>query len=56
MAAARRQRSNPTAFIEDSSVFRDVAQCRRFVKDYTDALECIRLKGVRVALQELAAT
>jgi len=56
MAAARKQRSNPTAFIEDSSVFGDLAQCRRFVQDYADALERIRLKGVRAALRELAAT
>jgi mannitol 2-dehydrogenase len=55
MAGARKQRSNPTAFIEDSSIFGDLAQSRRFVQDYVDALERIRLKGARVALRELVA-
>jgi mannitol 2-dehydrogenase len=53
MAAARKQGGNPTAFIEDRSVFGDLAQSPRFVRAYVDALERIRTKGVRVALLEL---
>lgn len=56
MTAARQQQANPTAFIEDTSIFGDLGQSRRFVTAYVDALERIRLKGVRVALRELAAT
>lgn len=55
MAVAQKQRSNPTAFIEDTSVFGDLAQSQRFVRDYVDALERIQVKGARVALRELAA-
>ncbi|MFJ6572676.1 mannitol dehydrogenase family protein [Streptomyces sp. NPDC091292] len=55
MAAARKQGSQATAFIEDPSVFGDLAQSAQFVQDYTDALDRIRTKGVRRALGELAA-
>jgi mannitol 2-dehydrogenase len=55
LMAAARQNGNPTAFIENRSVFGDLAQSPRFVRDYLDALECIRTKGVRVALRELLA-
>jgi len=53
VAAARKQGGNPTAFIEDRSVFGDLAQSAPFVWAYLDALELIRTKGVRVALREL---
>jgi mannitol 2-dehydrogenase len=53
MAAARRQRSNPVAFIEESSVFGDLAQSQRFVEAYTDALDRIQREGVRAALHQL---
>jgi len=54
MAAARRQGTNLTAFLEDRSVFGDLAQSPRFVEAYVEALELIRAKGVRTALGELA--
>jgi len=54
MAAARKQDANPMAFLEDRSVFGDLAQRTPFVRAYLDALELIRTKGVRVALRELA--
>jgi len=53
MAAARRQRSVPTAFIEDRSVFGDIAASSAFVEDYTRALKTIQTKGVRAALRDL---
>jgi mannitol 2-dehydrogenase len=55
MAAARKQSGNPTAFIQDRSVFGDLAQSTRFVRDYADALARIRTKGARTALRELSA-
>jgi len=53
VAAARKQGANPTAFLEDRSVFGDLAQRAPFARAYLDALELIRAKGVRVALHEL---
>jgi len=53
MAAARRQRSVPTAFIENRSVFGDIARSSAFVEDYKRVLETIHVKGVRAALREL---
>ncbi|MFD7155490.1 mannitol dehydrogenase family protein [Kribbella sp. NPDC059898] len=52
-AAAQRQASNPTAFIEDESVFGALANSPRFASAYTEALELIRTKGTRTALREL---
>jgi mannitol 2-dehydrogenase len=53
VAAAGKQGGNPTAFIEDRSVFGGLAQSAPFVRAYLDALELIRTKGVRLALEEL---
>ncbi len=53
MAAARSQRSVPTAFIEDRSVFGDIAASSAFVEDYTRVLKTIHTKGVRAALRDL---
>ncbi|HEX3780812.1 MAG TPA: mannitol dehydrogenase family protein [Pseudonocardiaceae bacterium] len=54
MTAARKQDTNPTAFIEDRSVFGDLSRSRVFVEAYVDALNRIRTRGARVALRELA--
>ena len=53
MAAARWQRSVPTAFIENRSVFGDIAASKAFVEDYTRVLENIQATGVRAALRDL---
>lgn len=53
MTAARAQSTNPTAFIEDRSVFGDLSQATPFTWAYLDALELIRTKGTRAALREL---
>ena len=53
MASARARREDPTAFIENRSVFGDIADSVHFVTDYTTALRTIDARGVRAALQEL---
>lgn len=56
VAAARQQGSRSTAFIEDRSLFGDLAQSQRFVLDYAEALELIRTEGVHAALRSLLAS
>jgi mannitol 2-dehydrogenase len=50
---ARSQHDNPTAFIENTEVFGDLAQQPRFVEAYCWALESLHHKGARATLQEL---
>ena len=53
MAAARSQRSVPTALIEDRSVFGDIAASSAFVEDYARVLKTMHTKGVRAAFRDL---
>jgi mannitol 2-dehydrogenase len=54
MAAARRQRVEPTAFIEDHGVFGDLAQDERFRSIYVASLSTIHEHGARALLEQLA--
>jgi mannitol 2-dehydrogenase len=50
---ARSQRDNPTAFIENTEVFGDLARQPRFVEAYLWALESLHRDGARVTLDTL---
>ena len=50
---ARSQRANPTAFIENTDVFGDLADHERFVEAYVWALESLHRDGARATLQAL---
>ncbi|OBK74905.1 mannitol dehydrogenase family protein [Mycobacterium sp. 1274761.0] len=50
---ARSQRDNPTAFIENTDVFGDLATSGRFVEAYTWALESLHRDGARATLEAL---
>lgn len=50
---ARSQLEHPTAFIENTAVFGDLAQQRRFVDDYLWALDSLHRVGARATLEEL---
>jgi mannitol 2-dehydrogenase len=50
---ARTQRENPTAFIEITAVFGDLAQHPPFVQAYRWALESLHHKGARATLEAL---
>ncbi|MCV7280741.1 mannitol dehydrogenase family protein [Mycolicibacterium flavescens] len=50
---ARSQRDNPTAFIENTSVFGDLADHERFVEAYVWALESLHRDGARATLEAL---
>jgi mannitol 2-dehydrogenase len=50
---ARSQRAHPTAFIENTAVFGDLAQVPRFVEAYRWALESLHRHGARATLKEL---
>ncbi|MFI5510352.1 mannitol dehydrogenase family protein [Mycobacterium sp. NPDC051804] len=50
---AKSQRENPTAFIENSEVFGDLANDSRFVDAYVWALESLHRDGARVTLETL---
>ena len=50
---ARQQRDNPTAFIENRSVFGDLVDDERFVASYTDTLAALHRDGARATLQAL---
>ncbi|MGN9813697.1 mannitol dehydrogenase family protein, partial [Micromonospora sp. BQ11] len=51
MAAARRQREDPTAFLRVREVFGDLADNRRFTDAYTTALASLHAVGVRATLR-----
>jgi mannitol 2-dehydrogenase len=51
---ARRQRENPTAFIENRDLFGDLADNDRFVTTYTAILSSLHSKGARATLEEIA--
>ena len=50
---AKSQRDNPTAFIENTEVFGDLASDARFVDDYVWALDSLHRDGARVTLETL---
>lgn len=50
---ARSQRTHPTAFIENSAVFGDLARRPRFVADYRWALDSLHRNGARATLEAL---
>ena len=50
---ARSQRENPTAFIENTAVFGDLATQPRFVEAYLWALESMHSDGARATLETL---
>lgn len=50
---ARSQRENPTAFIENTALFGDLAAAPRFVDDYLWALDSLHRHGARATLESL---
>ena len=52
---ARSQREHPTAFIENTALFGDLATQPRFVEAYLAALESLHRVGARATLEELMA-
>ena len=50
---AKSQRTNPTAFIENTEVFGDLANDSRFVEAYVWALESLHRDGARATLETL---
>ena len=50
---ARSQHENPTAFIENTAVFGDLATDRRFVDAYLFALDTLHSDGARTPLESL---
>jgi mannitol 2-dehydrogenase len=53
--AARRQRQEPLAFIENRDVFGDLVDNERFVSTYRSVLSSLHHKGARATLEDLAA-
>jgi mannitol 2-dehydrogenase len=51
---ARRQRSEPLAFVENRDVFGDLADNERFVTAYRKVLTSLHESGARATLEELA--
>jgi mannitol 2-dehydrogenase len=51
MAAARRQREEPLAFVEDRELFGDLADDERFVKVYRAALASLHVLGARITVE-----
>ncbi len=52
---ARSQRGHPTAFIENTELFGDLAQVPRFVEAYRWALDSLHARGARATLEVLLA-
>ena len=50
---AKSQRENPTAFIDNTSVFGDLGQEKRFVDAYLWALDSLHRDGARATLEKL---
>jgi mannitol 2-dehydrogenase len=53
MAAARRQRDDPDAFIADREVFGDLVDDERFADAYRSALRSLHERGARATLESL---
>ncbi|MEP6463535.1 MAG: mannitol dehydrogenase family protein [Frankiaceae bacterium] len=54
MAAAGRQRTDPTAFLANRELFGDLIDEAPFVAAYTSALESLHTRGARATLEALA--
>ena len=52
-ALARRQRTEPLAFLSDRGVFGDLADQPRFVEAYTEALASLHERGARATVEAL---
>lgn len=52
-AVAQHNRDNPTAFIENRSLFGDLVDNERFVAAYTEALQRLHEQGARAAIEAL---
>jgi mannitol 2-dehydrogenase len=50
---ARSQRAHPTAFIENTALFGDLARAPRFVEAYRWALDSLHTRGARATLEAL---
>jgi mannitol 2-dehydrogenase len=55
VAIARTQRNHPTAFIENTALFGDLARAPRFVEAYRWALNSLHARGARATLEVLLA-
>ena len=55
MAAARRERSEPLAFLADRDLFGDLADDERFTREYLAALHSLYEHGARATLQAVVA-
>jgi mannitol 2-dehydrogenase len=55
-AAAQRQRSQPSAFIEQRELFGDLADQPRFVEAYTTALDSLHAKGALATVTAAASS
>ena len=53
MAAARRQREDPDAFIANRGIFGDLAENKSFVTAYRSALASLHQRGARATLESL---
>ena len=54
-AAARRQRTDPLAFIEQRDVFGDLVDNERFVSAYRSVLSALHTRGAKATLEALVA-
>jgi mannitol 2-dehydrogenase len=54
VASARRQRLDPTAFLENRDIFGDLVDDDRFTAMYVEVLESLHERGVRATLGDLA--
>ncbi len=55
MAAAKRQRDDPLAFIRNRDVFGDLIDDERFVSTYRSVLSSLHTKGARATLEDLVS-
>jgi mannitol 2-dehydrogenase len=55
MAAARRQRDEPLAFVADRDVFGDLVDNERFVSAYRSVLSSLHRQGARATLEDLVS-
>ncbi|WP_432521694.1 mannitol dehydrogenase family protein [Kineococcus sp. SYSU DK006] len=55
VAAAQRNRTEPTAFIADRTLFGDLVDDERFVAEYTATLASLHERGARATLEALVA-
>jgi mannitol 2-dehydrogenase len=54
MAAAQRQREDPTAFLANRELFGDLIDDKRFAAAYTTSLESLHVRGARATLAALS--